>query len=119
MTSGSDFPNRERHAPCTSNNVPIIINKDTHASRLLGHSRQVCTALIPSSLSGETSQDDSLHKVYISCSTFRGKYNNGINQLFRDNLHEIYDRLFDIDAEPIDISENYYTAIATATEVAG
>ena len=39
--------------------------------------------------------------------------------LFRDNLREIYDRLFDIDAEPMDIPEDYYTAIATASEAAG
>jgi hypothetical protein len=60
-----------------------------------------------------------LHKVYIYCTIFKGKDNNGINQLFRDSLHEIYDMLFDIDAEVIDILEDFYTAIANATDAAG
>ena len=55
----------------------------------------------------------------MACPAFRGKDINGINQLFRDRLHEIYDRLYDIDAEPMDLPEDYYTTIATATEAAG
>ena len=74
---------------------------------------------IPTCHSGETSQDDSVHKVYISCSTFIGKNNNGINQLLRDSFHEIYDKLFDIVVEAIDIPEDCYTSIANAAEVAG
>ena len=79
----------------------------------------MCQTRIPTCHSGETSQDDSLHKVYISCSTFRGTDNNGISHIIKDRLHEIYVGLFDIDAEPIDIPEDYYTAIANATEAAG
>jgi hypothetical protein len=34
-------------------------------------------------------------------------------------MQEIYDSLYDIDAEPIDPLEDYYTAISMATEDAG
>ena len=78
-------------------------NRDTQSSRLIGHTGQVCPILIPSGHSGETSQDDSLHKAYISCPAFRGKDSNGIHRLFRDSLREIYDKIFDIDAEPLPI----------------
>jgi hypothetical protein len=78
----------------------------------------VCPTIIPIGHGGE-SQDDSLHKVYISRSAFRGKYNNGINQLFRDGLREIYDEIFDIDAEPLEVPEDYYTVISNAMEAAG
>ena len=79
----------------------------------------MCPTIIPTGHSGETSQDDSLHKVYISCSTFRGKDNNGINQLIRDSLREFYDVFFDIDAEPLEVPEDYYTIISNATDAAG
>jgi hypothetical protein len=82
---------------------------------MLRHSGQVCPTLITTRHSGETSQDDSLHKVYIACSAFRGNDSNGINHIFRESLDEIYEILFDIDAKPIDIPENYYAAIANAT----
>jgi len=77
-------------------------NRETHAARVIGHSGQVCPTLIPRDHSGETSQDDSLNKAFIACPAFRGKVSNCINRLFRDILHEIYDRLYDIDAEPMD-----------------
>ena len=93
--------------------------RDTQSARLIGHAGQVCPTIIPTRHNGETSQDDSLHKVYISCSAFRGKDNNGINQLFRDNLREIYDAIFDIDAELVEVPEDYYTIISNATEAAG
>jgi hypothetical protein len=82
-------------------------NMDTHLSRLIGHTGQACPILIPSGHRGETSQDESLHKAYISCKTFRGKDHNGIQQLFRDNLREIYDKIFDINAEPLPTPEEY------------
>jgi hypothetical protein len=78
-------------------------NKDTQSAPLIGHIGQVCPSIIPEDHNLETSQDESLHKVYISCSAFRGKDINGINQLFRDNLRETYDTIFDIDAEPLEI----------------
>ena len=62
---------------------------------------------------------DSLHKAYISCPAFRGKDNNGIHKLFRDSLREVYDKIFDIDAEPLPIPEDYCTAISNATEATG
>jgi len=86
---------------------------------LIGHNGRVCPILIPSGHSGETSQDDSLHKAYISCPAFKGKNSNGIHKLFRDSLREIYDKIFDIDAEPLPIPEDYYTAISNATEATG
>jgi hypothetical protein len=92
---------------------------DRRSSRLIGHIGQVCPTIILTCHSGETSHDDSLHNVYISCSAFAGKYNNGINQLFHDNLREIYDEIFDIDVEPFDIPEDYCTVISNATEAAG
>ncbi len=73
-------------------------SKDTHASRLLGHSWQICPTLIPIRHIGETSQDDSLDKVYKSCTILKGKDINCINQLFRESPHDIYDMLLDIDA---------------------
>ena len=86
---------------------------------MIGHSGQVCPTLIPAGYCKETSQYDSLHKAFIACPAFRGKDSNGIKQLFCDNLQEIYDRLYDIDAEPMDPHEDYYTTIATATKAAG
>ena len=92
---------------------------DTQSSRLIGHTGHVCPIIIPSGHSGETSQDDSLHKAYISCPAFIGKDHDGIHQLFRDSFREIYDKIFDIEAEPLPIPEDYYTAISNAAKVAG
>ena len=86
---------------------------------MIGHTGQVCPILIPSGHSGETSQDDSLHKAYISCPAFRGKDSNGIRHIFRDSLREIYDKTFDIDAEPLPIPEDYFTAISHEIEAVG
>jgi hypothetical protein len=83
---------------------------------LIGHTRQVCPTFIPTWHSCETSQDDSLHKAFIACSAFRGKDNKNLSQLFRDNLHEIYDRVFDIDADTTNDPEDFYTTISEATE---
>jgi len=49
----------------------------------------------------------------------RGIDNATIQQLFRDNLQEIYDGLFDVDADALEVPEDYYSAIAAATETAG
>jgi hypothetical protein len=45
----------------------------------------------------------------------RGRDRAAIQQLFRDNLHEIYDRLFDIDADALEVPEDYSSSIAAAT----
>ena len=59
----------------------------------------------------EILHDNSLHEAYIVCSTFMGKDNIGLHQLFTNNLHVIYDRLVDIDAEatklPRGLLQNY------------
>jgi hypothetical protein len=94
-------------------------NRNTQSSQLIGHAGHVCPIIIPTCHSGETSQDDSLHKAYVACPASRGKDHNGIHQLFRDSLREIYDNIFDIDAKPMPIPEDYYTAISNATEAAG
>jgi hypothetical protein len=94
-------------------------NKDTYASRLIGHTGHVCPIIIPSGHSGDTSQVDSLHKAFISCPAFKGKDHNGIHKLFRDSLREIYDKIFGIDAEPLPTPEDYHTAISNAIELAG
>ena len=86
---------------------------------MIGHIGQVCPILIPSGQSGETSQDDSLRRAYISCPAFRERDHNGIHQLFKDSLWEIYDKIFDIDAEPLPNPEDYYTPISIAIEAAG
>jgi len=65
-------------------------NTDTHADRLLGHTGQVSLTLIPARYIGEIAHDDTLHKA---CTNFRGKDNINLLQLFRDNLHELYDKL--------------------------
>jgi len=49
----------------------------------------------------------------------RGRVSGTIQQLFRDSLHEIYDRLFDIAADALEVPADYYSAIAAATETAG
>ena len=41
------------------------------------------------------------------------------SSFFRDRLHEIYDRLFDIDADALEVPEDFYSAIAAAIETAG
>jgi hypothetical protein len=74
---------------------------------LLGHTRQVCPILIPTRHNGETTQDDTLLKAFVACTNFRGKDNNNILQLFRDSKHELYGRLFDIDADHISHPEDF------------
>ena len=46
----------------------------------------------------------------------RGNDNATIHQLFRDSLHEICDRLFDIDADALEVPKDYYSAITAAIE---
>jgi hypothetical protein len=53
-----------------------------------------------------------LHKPCIACSFFRGKDINNVHQPFRDSLQELYDQLYDIDADAREASEDYYTAIS-------
>ena len=76
-------------------------NRDNHAERLLGHTWQVCPTLIPTGHSGETTQDDTIHKAYVACTNFRGKDNSNLLQLFRDSLQELNDKLFDLDAKHV------------------
>jgi len=74
----------------------------------------------PTCRSGETSQDDSLYNAFVACPTFRGKDNNiSLLQLFRDCMHGLYIRLFDIDVEAIAAPEDFYTTISDATKAAG
>jgi hypothetical protein len=73
---------------------------------------------IPTRHNDEKTQDGSLHKAFVACPAFLGKDNSSLLQLFPDNLHELHDMLFGIDAEAINAPENSYTAISDATEVA-
>ena len=50
---------------------------------------------------------------------FIGRDSATIQQLFRDNLQEIYDRLFDIHADALALPEDYYSAIAKASVSGG
>ena len=86
---------------------------------MLGHTGQVCPTLIPTRHTGETDHDDSLHKAFVSCANFRGKNSSSILQLVRDNLQDLYDRQYDIDAEHISHPEDFYTALFKATEIGG
>ena len=74
-------------------------NRNTQVDLLLEHTRQVCPTLIPTRHYGETAQDETLHKAFVACAHFRGKDSSNLLQLFRDNLQELHDRLYDIDAE--------------------
>ena len=94
-------------------------NRDTHAERLLSYTGQVCPVLIPSGHTGETSQDDSLYKVYIASQMIRGKDHVGLHQLFRDSAQEIYDRLGSLDANTLAVPEDYYSALSEAVEATG
>jgi hypothetical protein len=73
---------------------------------------------IPTGLTKEASQDDTLHKVFLSSPNFRGKDHAGLHQLFRDCTHEIYDMIVSLDADILDIPEDYYTALSDAVEAA-
>ena len=42
-----------------------------------------------------------------------------LHQLFRDSLQELYDMLFDIDADALAVPEDYYSAIVKASELSG
>jgi hypothetical protein len=85
---------------------------------LLGHTGQVCPTLIPTWHSRETAQDDTLHKAFVACANFRGKDISSLLQQFKDNLHELYDRLYVIDAAHLSQPEDFYTALSDATETA-
>ena len=49
----------------------------------------------------------------------KGRDSAALHQLFRDSLQELYDMLFDIDADALAVPEDYYSAIAEASELAG
>ena len=85
---------------------------------MLGHTGQVCPTLIPTEHNGETTQDDTLHKAFVACTNFRGKDYTSLLHIFMDSLHDIYDRLYDIDAEPHNQPEDFYTALSDAKEAA-
>jgi hypothetical protein len=91
-------------------------NRDAHAYQLLGHTGQVCPTLIVTRHNGETTQEDILHKAFVACTNFRGKAINNLLQLFRDSLHELYDMLYDLDAEHINQPEDFYTTLLDATK---
>ena len=50
---------------------------------------------------------------------FRGKGHAGLHRLFRDNAHEIYDRLVSLDANTPDVLDDYYSALSEAVKAAG
>ena len=94
-------------------------SKNTQVERLLGHTWQVCATLISTGHYGETAQDETLHKAFVACAHFRGKDISSLLQLFRDSLQELYDKLYDIDAEQLSHLEDFYTALSGATETSG
>jgi hypothetical protein len=74
---------------------------------------------IPSGHTKEASQDDTLHKVFLSSPNSRGKDHAGLHQLFRDCTQEIFDRIASLDDDGLDILDDYYTALSDALEEAG
>ena len=80
---------------------------------------QVCPTLIPTRHRGETAHDDTLHKAFVACTNFRGNDNNNLLKLFRDSLHELYDRVYDLDADHVNPPEDFYTSLSDATEASG
>ena len=120
VTTGDDrvrFPSSRAAVTTYEHERTQQHNKDTHADILLGHTRHVCPTLIPTWHNGETSQDDSLHKAFVACTNFRGKHSSNLLQMFRDSLHELYDRLYDLDAERINQPEDFYTTLSDETKV--
>jgi len=83
---------------------------------LLGHTWQVCPTLISTGHNGETTQDDTLNKAFVACTNFRGKDISNLLQIFRDNLHELYDKLDDLNAEHVNQPEDFYTTLSDATK---
>ncbi len=74
---------------------------------------------IPTRQTKEASQDDTLHKVFLSSPSFRGKDHAGLHQLFRDYTQKIYDRIVSLDADILDVPDDYYTALSESVETAG
>ena len=62
--------------------------------------------------------EDTLHKAFVACTNFRGKDNNNLLQLFRVNLHEMYDKLYDLVVEHGNQPEDFYTSLSDATQTA-
>jgi len=50
---------------------------------------------------------------------FIGKDHAGLRQLFRDIAQEIYDRLVSLDADTLNVPDDYYSALSEAVEAAG
>ena len=86
---------------------------------MLSYTSQVCLTFIPTRHKSKNSQEDSLHKAFIACPMFRGMDIATLKQLFKDNLQEMYDKLFEIDADALAVPEDYYSSIAEATDSAG
>ena len=85
----------------------------------MSYTDQVCLAFIPIGHTKKNSQDDTLHKVFISSTSFRVEDHAGLHQLFRDITQEIYNKIVSLDADILDILGDYYTALSDALEAAG
>jgi hypothetical protein len=55
----------------------------------------------------------------MSSTNFRDKDHAGLHHLFRDNTREINDRIASLDAEILEIPDDYYSALSDAVEAAG
>ena len=86
---------------------------------MLSYTGQVCPIFILTGHTSETSQENSLRKAYIACPMLRGTGSAALHQLFKGSLQELYDRLFDIDANALAVPDDYYSTIAEAIELAG
>jgi hypothetical protein len=84
--------------------------KDTDTSRLLTYNGCVNLVIIPTGHLGDESDDPTLHKVFISCTHFKGKDNGALHALVKDNLAEQYEDLFLLPDDDFDIPEDLLTS---------
>jgi len=95
-------------------------NRDPKAERLLAYGGKVSPTLIPSRHNNEASEDASLHRLHVSCASFRGKDGAGLLQLFRDSLSKTYENVLALDTtDEFQVPEDFYSALNEAVELAG
>jgi len=87
---------------------------------MLTYGGQVSPTLIPSRHNNEASEDATLHRLHVSCATFRGKDVAGLLQLFRYNLSKAYESILALDtSHDFQVLADFYSALNEAVEVAG
>jgi hypothetical protein len=80
---------------------------------MLNRNGTVSPIIIPTRHMGQVSDDTSLHKVFISCTRFRGKNNGALHALHQDNQAEQYKGLLLNPDDDFDIPYDFVDIIAT------